>query len=86
MQNDGALTLVLSPHFKEPQRSSFPGNCKTNGHYFIFNITLNDYIPLCDFRQPTDSPYVELTAIVTGIQIQMELSREQVLEIYRKLY
>ena len=52
--------FALSYHYTKNPR--FLAIAKQMAHYFIFNITLNDYIPLCDFRQPTDSPYVDTSA------------------------
>ena len=35
---------------------------KKTAHYFITNIGLTDYIPLCDFRQPASSDYTDTSA------------------------
>lgn len=35
---------------------------KKIAHYFISNITLTDYIPLCDFRQPPEPVYWDASA------------------------
>lgn len=35
---------------------------KKTAHYFISNITLTDYIPLCDFRQPETPEYIDASA------------------------
>lgn len=35
---------------------------KRTAHYFISNISLTDYIPLCDFRQPEKPEYLDASA------------------------
>lgn len=35
---------------------------KKTAHYFISNVALTDYIPLCDFRQPAEPAYVDTSA------------------------
>lgn len=35
---------------------------KKTAHYFISNITLTDYVPLCDFRQPQEPAYLDTSA------------------------
>ncbi|MGI5948367.1 MAG: glycoside hydrolase family 88 protein [Lachnospiraceae bacterium] len=35
---------------------------KKTAHYFVANVSQTDYIPLCDFRQPASSPYLDTSA------------------------
>ncbi len=35
---------------------------KKTAHYFITNVSQTDYIPLCDFRQPASSSYLDASA------------------------
>lgn len=41
---------------------SYLDTAKRTAHYFISNITLTDYIPLCDFRQPEKPEYADTSA------------------------
>lgn len=44
---------------KEP---AYLDTAKKTAHYFISNISLTDYIPLCDFRQPAKPVYWDTSA------------------------
>lgn len=46
-------------HTKNP---AYLDVAKRVAHYFISNITLTDYIPLCDFRQPQEPKYLDTSA------------------------
>lgn len=42
--------------------TSYLDIAKKTAHYFIANLALTDYLPLCDFRQPDSASYVDASA------------------------
>lgn len=41
---------------------SYLDTAKKTAHYFISNIALTDHVPLCDFRQPKEPGYLDISA------------------------
>lgn len=58
---------------------------KKTAHYFISNIALTDYIPLCDFRQPAEPAYLDTSAGLCAACGLMEIA-EHVEEGEKQLY
>ena len=58
---------------------------KQVAHYFIANITLNDYLPLCDFRQPEEPAYIDASAALCAVCGLLEIA-SQVDVCEKKLY
>lgn len=48
--------------YRYTNNTSYLDTAKRTAHYFISNITLTDYIPLCDFRQPEKPEYTDTSA------------------------
>lgn len=60
---------------------------KRTAHYFIANIALTDYIPLCDFRQPGEPVYLDASAGLCAACGLMEIAEHVGAEermLYRK--
>lgn len=58
---------------------------KKTAHYFLSNIALTDYIPLCDFRQPAEPAYLDTSAGLCAACGLMEIA-EHVGEEEKGLY
>lgn len=58
---------------------------KRTAHYFISNIALTDYIPLCDFRQPEQPQYWDASAGLCAACGLLEIA-EHVEESEKRLY
>lgn len=52
--------FALSYRYTKDQ--AYLDTAKRMAHYFISNIALTDYIPLCDFRQPAEPVYWDTSA------------------------
>lgn len=48
--------------YRYTKNQAYLDAAKRTAHYFISNITLTDYIPLCDFRQPEAPAYLDASA------------------------
>ena len=58
---------------------------KKTAHYFISNIALTGYIPLCDFRQPASAAYTDTSAGLCAACGLLEIA-EHVDECEKNLY
>lgn len=58
---------------------------KRTAHYFISNIALTDYVPLCDFRQPAEPAYLDTSAGLCAACGLMEIA-EHVDEHEKQMY
>lgn len=58
---------------------------KRTAHYFISNISLTDYIPLCDFRQPEKPEYWDASAGLCAACGLLEIA-EHVSEQEKRMY
>lgn len=65
--------------------SSYLETAKKTAHYFISHACLTDYIPLCDFRQPSAPPCVDASAGLCAACGLLEIS-EHVKEEEKWLY
>ena len=48
--------------YRHTGNAAYLETAKRTAHYFISNITLTEYIPLCDFRQPDQPAYLDASA------------------------
>lgn len=48
--------------YRYTKNPAYLETAKKAAHYFISNLTLTDYIPLCDFRQPQEPKYLDASA------------------------
>ncbi|WP_349944619.1 glycoside hydrolase family 88 protein [Lacrimispora sp. BS-2] len=67
---------------KDPE---YLDTAKRTAHYFISNISLTDYIPLCDFRQPKKPVYWDASAGLCAACGLLEIA-EHVEEQEKRLY
>jgi len=67
---------------KDPE---YLDTAKRTAHYFISNISLTDYIPLCDFRQPEKPVYWDVSAGLCAACGLLEIA-EHVEEQEKRLY
>lgn len=58
---------------------------KRAAHYFIANVGVNDYLPLCDFRAPKEPLYYDSTAGACAICGLLEIA-EHVPQLEKELY
>ena len=54
--------MVLPLSYRYTKDPAYLDIAKKTAHYFISNIALTDYIPLCDFRQPAEPAYLDTSA------------------------
>ena len=48
--------------YRYTKNNAYLDIAKKTAHYFIANIGLTGYVPLCDFRQPASSSYLDASA------------------------
>ena len=48
--------------YRHTKNKKYLDIAKKTAHYFISNIALTGYIPLCDFRQPASAAYTDTSA------------------------
>lgn len=71
--------------YRYTQNKSYLDIAKKTAHYFIANIGLTGYIPLCDFRQPASASYLDASAGLCAACGLLEIA-EHVEDPDKKLY
>lgn len=72
--------------YRYTREPAYLDTAKKCAHYFISNVALTDYIPLCDFRQPAVPAYRDASAGLCAACGLMELAGhvgEEEKELYR---
>ncbi len=71
--------------YRYTKNQAYLDAAKRSAHYFMANVSLNDYIPLLDFRAPKEPVYIDTTAGACAACGLLELS-EHVGEYEKPLY
>lgn len=71
--------------YRHTKNKKYLDIAKKTSHYFISNIALTGYIPLCDFRQPASAAYTDTSAGLCAACGLLEIA-EHVDECEKNLY
>ncbi|MDR0922978.1 MAG: glycoside hydrolase family 88 protein [Hungatella sp.] len=73
--------------YRHTKNAAYLETAKRTAHYFISNVALTEYIPLCDFRQPDHPAYLDASAglcAACGLLEIAEHGEEGEKRLYRK--